>query len=461
MANRVINVDFDKKCGKVKPMHAINGGPRSGGYDMPYDISEEFVEMAVPFVRTATSRGDYGLNQLINIHCIFPDPNADPDLEESYNFLPTDLYLTSIKNTGADIIYRLGESAEPYTRKLFNKPPADPERFADVCEHIIMHYNEGWANGFKMNIKYWEIWNAPDSPQGFSGEMREFFELYRVTACRLRSRFPRIKLGAYGMSGFYGMNRIDSTEEMKNYVPFMQRFLQYITAPATEAPLDFFTWTCYTSNPDELAMHMKYARTYLDSAGLKKTKSIVCEYNTSDKSGVPVAKRADFPSELCTSLILAQKNSADMMFYSTSDIHSRENGLFTVDDFDTTHHYAAYNVMTAFGKLYKYGTVAETTGDYRKEVYSLCAYGTDEAALLLVSRAYTGRIELVLKGSDFATCSVVKIIGGGARGEGNVYKAENIAITGGRILVPAKKNEIFFITFFDKKSKEEPQGEDE
>ncbi len=460
MLNRVITVDFDKKCGRIKPVNSINGAPRSGGYDLPYDMSEEFSEMAIPFVRTSSPKGEYGFNQFVNIHCIFPDFDADPDSEDSYNFLPTDLYIASIKSAGADVFFRLGESAEPFARKVYNKAPADPEKWASVCEHIIMHYNEGWANGFKLNIKYFEIWSAPDSPQGFTGTREEYFELYRVTSLRLRERFPRIKLGAYGQSGFYSLNRLDATEEMKSYIPFMQRFFKFVAE--NDLPFDFFTWSCYTSNPDELAMHIKYARTYLDAAGLKRTRSIICEYNTVRKGGVPNAKRPDLPSELCTSLILAQKSSVDMMFYSTSDVHSRDNAFYSIDDFDTHRHYAAYGVMTAFGRLARLSSVAETTGDYRKEAYSLCAFDKNEASLILVTRNYTGRVEVILKGSEFTACSVMKIVGGGERGEGITYRAENIAITGGRILVPAKKNEVFLINFFGKPQKQqEPESEPE
>ncbi len=448
MLNRVITVDFEKKNGKIKPVNSMVGGPRSGGYDLPYDMSEEFSEMSVPFVRTVTGKGDYGYNQFINIHCIFPDFDADADDPESYNFLPTDLYLSSVKNCGAEIFYRLGEGDEPFSKKMYNTVPKDYEKWASVCEHIIMHYNEGWANGFKFNIKYFEIWNAPDSPSGFTGEREEYFELYKTVSLRLKERFPRIKLGAYGQSGFYSLNRLDATEEMKTYIPFMQQFFRFVSD--NSLPLDFFTWTCKTSNPDELAMHIKYARTYLDAAGLKRTKSIISEFNTAKKNALVPAKRQDFPSELCTSLILAQKSSLDMMFYSASDVNSRENGLYSVDDFDTHRHYAAYGVMTAFGRLYRLGNVAETTGDYRKEAYSLCAFNKDEAELLLVTRNYNGRVEIILKGSEFLTCSVTKIVGGGERGEGTVYRAENIAITGGRILVPAKKNEVFAIRFFGK-----------
>ena len=134
-----------------------------------------------------------------------------------------------------------------------------------------MHYNEGWANGFKLGIKYWEIWSAPDTAECWAGDRQEYFELYRITANHLRERFPRIKIGAYGARGFYSLNRLDASEEMKTYLPYMQQFFAYITKPETAAPLDFFTWACYTSNPEELAMHAKYARTYLDGAGLRRT----------------------------------------------------------------------------------------------------------------------------------------------------------------------------------------------
>ena len=450
MLNRVITVDFEKKNGRIKPMNCINGGPRSGGYDLPFDVSEEFAEMGIPFVRTNSTAGEYGLNQFLNVHCVFPDFDKDETLEESYNFLPTDLYIASIKNTGADIFYRLGESLEPYSHKIFARPPRDPEKWARICEHIIMHYNEGWANGFKYNIKYWEIWNAPDSAEGFSGEAKEFYELYRITANHLRERFPKIKIGAYGARGFYSLNRLDASEEMKGYIPFMQQFFSYINAEATSAPLDFFTWSCYTSNPDELAMHAKYARNYLDAAGLKRTRSIVCEYNTAQKSDTPPALSSEFPSELGASLILAQKNSIDMLMYSSSDIRARENGLFTMDDHKSAHHYAAYNVMCAYGKLYKLGSSYECSGDYRKELYSLAAGNAESSAILLVTRNYTGKVEIMLKDCPHNTCSVIKTVPGGDRGEGTVYRAENIAVTGSKIILPVKKNEIYEISLFSK-----------
>ena len=449
MQKKSIRVDFNKKCGRVKPLNCINGGPRSGGYDLPFDFSDEFIKMGVPLVRTSGSAGEYGHNQYVNVHCIFPDFDADENLEESYNFLPTDLYLASIRNTGASIFFRLGESREPYSRKLYAKPPKDAEKWARICEHIVMHYNEGWANGFKLGIKYWEIWSAPDLPECWAGTKEEYFELYRITANHLQEKFPRIKVGAYGARGFYALNRLDSTEEMKSFVPFMQQFFSYITAPATSAPLDFFTWACYTSNPEELAMHAQYARTYLDNAGLRKTRSIICEYNTIDRGETPPAFRVDLPSELGATLIMAQRSAADMLMYSTSDIYSRENTLFSMDDHITPHHYASYEVMCSFAKLYKLGTVIDTGDDHRKELYSLAATDGIEGEMMMVVRNYEGKVELTLVDSPFNTCLVAKTVPGGNRGKGTTYRSKDLDVSSGRLSLSVKPGEIYTISFLN------------
>ncbi len=450
MQKKEVRIDFDKKIGRVKPLHCINGGPRSGGYDLPYDFTDEFLEIGIPMVRTSGSAGEYGHNQFVNIHCIFPDFNADESLEESYNFMPTDLYLASIRNSGADILFRLGESREPYSKKLYAKAPEDKEKWARICEHIVMHYNEGWANGFKLNIKYWEIWSCPDSPTGWAGDRQDYFELYRITANHLSERFPKIKIGAYGAGGFYALNRLDTSEEMKSYVSFIQQFFAYITAENTAAPLDFFTWCCYTSSPEELNMHAKYARSYLDLAGLRRTKSIICEYNTVDRGEKPPALKDDTPSELGAALIMTQKSTADMMMYSTSDIYSRENSLFSMDDHVTHHHYASYGVMCDFGKLYRLGTVIETGDDHRKELYKLAACNDKEAFLLLVTREYEGKLDLVFTNSPFSFCSISKTMPGGTRGKGTVYRSKDIDISAGRLLLTVGKGEVYSVSFFNK-----------
>lgn len=304
-----------------------------------------------------------------------------------------------------------------------------------------MHYNEGWADGFKMNIKFFEIWSGADRQEGFADNKIEFFELYTVCALKLRERFPKIKIGGYGMSGFYAQNRLGASEEQKTYVPTMQKFLNYIRE--REAPLDFFTWTCHTSNSEELLMHARYARTYLDSAGFKRTKSFLVDYNTAEGDTLPF-EREGFHAELAASLITAQRAAVDMMIYATSDITSGQNGLFSVTDFRIPYRYAAFHAAGLFAKLYRLGTAAETTGDCAKEIYSIAAFNKDEGGLMVVTRNYGGKVEIQLKGSEYDSCNVTKLVFGGERGRGAIYRSENIKINKNRLVLAAKKNEIYY-----------------
>jgi xylan 1,4-beta-xylosidase len=65
----------------------------------------------------------------------------------------------SIREVGAEVYYRIGRSfGSDYTEL------PDSEKFASVVKHLAMHYNQGWANGFHDDIRYWEFWNEPDLP---------------------------------------------------------------------------------------------------------------------------------------------------------------------------------------------------------------------------------------------------------------------------------------------------------
>ena len=448
--NRILTVDFEKKCGKMKPFLGINGGPRLGGYDLPMDFSREFSELSVPFVRTVTATGDYGLNQFINIHCIFPDFDADEELPESYNFHPTDLYLSSIKAIGADIFFRLGESPEPYKRKIYAKCPRDKEKWARICEHIVMHYNEGWADGFKMNIKYFEIWSGADRQDCFADSMEEFFELYAVTALHLRERFPKIKIGGYGMGGFYSQNRLNATEEQKTFVPTMQSFLSYIKEK--EAPLDFFTWVCHTASAEELAMHIRYSRYYLDSQGFRRTKTILADYNTVTKGERLAFEREGMAAELAASLVAAYRAQVDMMFYATSDVSSGENVLFSVSNFREPVRYAAFHGAKLFAKLYKFKTLVETRGDYPEEIYSLAAFNDTEAGLILITRNYADKLEIHVRGDEYDICNITKVVSAPEKERGSVYRSDNVKIKDGRLILSVKKNEVYYFELKKAKS---------
>ena len=139
-----------------------------------------------------------------------------------------------------------------------------------------------------------------------------------------------------------------------------------------------------------------------------------------------------------------------MMMYPATDIYSRNNALFTIDDHVTHHRYAAYNVMCAFNGLYRLGTQLDTGDDTRRDIYSLAATDGERASLMIVTRRFEGTAEIVLSGAGFDYCSVTRIAPGGTRGQGTVYRSKDIPMKDGRATLPLKPNEVYTVAFFNK-----------
>lgn len=115
--------------------------------------------------------------------------------------------------SGVEPFFRLGVTIEndAAIKSYRIDSPADPHKWAVICEHIIRHYTEGWADGFKYDIKYWEIWNEPDNyeepeiNQLWKGTEEQYYELYGVASGHLKKCFPHLKIGGYGSCGFYAL----------------------------------------------------------------------------------------------------------------------------------------------------------------------------------------------------------------------------------------------------------------
>ena len=192
-----ISVNFNNIVGRIKPMHATNNGPASCAGSKRGNF-ETFSAAGIPYVRNhdASLSEAYGSQHVVDVHCIFPDFSRDVDDETAYDFALTDAYTKIIIDTGAKVFYRLGASIEHWPRKYGTRVPTDFLKWAKICEHIIMHYNEGWANGFNYGIEYWEIWNEPDldddesdNKKNWGGTKLQFFDLYEITAKRSKQAY--------------------------------------------------------------------------------------------------------------------------------------------------------------------------------------------------------------------------------------------------------------------------------
>jgi xylan 1,4-beta-xylosidase len=276
-------VDFAKTNQPFRALHGINKGPQvAGGI---FTVREAQRQLEIPFNRLHDCH--WPNPEVVDMHTVFPRPEADPLSPASYDFALTDDYLAAVRQTRARIIYRLGESIEHTKTKRFVHPPADMGRWADACLGIIRHYNEGWAQGFRHEIQYWEIWNEPENrPAMWSGGDEDYFRLYMTTARKIKAAYPKLKVGgpALGYSGHFINGRFEPSA-------FLLSFLEICKKESL--PLDFFSWHCYTADPSELVERAKAIRQLLDGKGFLQTESHLNEWNyLPDNSWKPLSKSA-------------------------------------------------------------------------------------------------------------------------------------------------------------------------
>lgn len=205
------HVDFGKIAGVLKPMHGVGNAPLLGCSNKLFHY---LGDAGIPYSRLHDTGGDYGGGRFVDIANIFRNPDADPEDPASYDFAFTDWLISELEKQNVEPFYRLGASieCEHAIRAYHIYPPKDYQKWAKVCEGIIRHYNEGWADGFRYGIRYWEIWNEPDNEPEISdnpmwkGSKEDYFRLYEVTSNYLKARFPHLKIGGYASCGFYAIS---------------------------------------------------------------------------------------------------------------------------------------------------------------------------------------------------------------------------------------------------------------
>ena len=262
-------VDAGKPGAPVRPLHGVNGGPLVQGGTL--DLSGHWKALAPPLARLHDCHWPHP--DVVDLHVVFPNPAADPDRPESYDFARTDEFVKAILDTRAGIVFRLGESIEHNKIRKYVHPPKDPARWAAACAGVIRHYTEGWANGFKYDVRYWEIWNEPDNrPAMWSGSDEDYFKLYSITAKAIKARFPKLLVGGPGLG-----NTGTLKGETLDPSPFLRKFLMHCRDD--KAPLDFFSWHCYTNDPGEYPRRAKAVRALLDAGGFPRAESHLNEWN--------------------------------------------------------------------------------------------------------------------------------------------------------------------------------------
>ncbi len=378
----MVKLQFDtaKAGGAFKILNATNGGPwhKRHADDQWRTNLSDYKAARMHYCRNHDSAvcGIYGGPYSHDITCIFPDFDADAYDPASYDFACTDEAILVALDADTQTFFRLGQTIEHQIKKHGTLPPKDFHKWAVICEHIIRHYNEGWADGYHLNMEYWEIWNEADldpddSPnkRTWGGTKAQFFELYEIAATHLKSCFPHLKIGGPAIAG-----NMEWTED----------FLRYMQE--RNVPIDFFSWHIYCIDPADMIKRSETVKNLLCKYGYESAESILNEWNYVKDFGreyvhtlemIHGMKGAAF---VCACMCEAQKSSIDMlMYYDTRP--SVFNGLF---DFYTYRPLKGYYPFLWYGAFYN--GYREVRSDTQEEhIYSLCGVNERDKVMCMVA----------------------------------------------------------------------------
>lgn len=406
-----ITVDLNKKIGEIKRMNATGQAPLGGGIGFgAYEAFHYLSDVSVPYVRLHDVGGNFGGNRYVDVPNIFRDFDADENDPKNYDFAFTDLYLAKLAENGLKPYYRLGVTIEnnAEVRSYRIDPPKDYEKWARICEHIIAHYNEGWADGFHYGIEYWEIWNEPDDglriSQMWNGTAEDYYRLYDVAAKHLKKRFPDIKIGGYAAIGFYAA--VETEEEIiasgdpvrrKYFIDFFHGFMKYIKEH--NSPIDFFSWHSYSS-PEKFIREAKWACEQLRDYGYGHVEKHINEWNPQSRSS---RDKAVHGAEIAAIMLGSQNTDVDMlMIYDARlDINSAYNAFFIPSLGPVCHRLShGYYTFAAFSSLYKLGTQASLDCD-ADGVYAVAATNGKKHAIM-ISNISGKEQDLNINGADLS-----------------------------------------------------------
>lgn len=385
---KTVTVDFALATGQIKPLHGMCNGPLSPGAD----LRALFADMGVPTVRFADTGGcTSGL--FVDVSHIFPNPAADEYDPGSYRFAPTDQMVLAAAQSGAQVIYRLGESDDGWYFSL----PEDTEKWVRVCVNIIRHYNDGWAEGYHLNLGMLEIWSAPDTMQGVGNAA--VFALYEKAVHGIKSYDPDLQVGGMGFTDWGAMPR--------EFIKFCKK---------KQLPLDFVSICAWGS----LSGALKLAA-YLQKSDMASMPILVSAWNSVSPDAIPVAaaeKQAMVQglgslggALYCASALLAMQNVPEITMATYYDAQPEVTPLCGICD-RYSNPTKAFYAFRAFDVLYRQKTAVWCDAQ-GKDVYAAASSAQGAGAVMIAVNGSPGLVDVRLDNlpQDVYSCDVMILDG--------------------------------------------------
>ena len=245
-----------------------------------------------------------------------------------------------------------------------------------ICEHIIRHYTEGWANGYKLDIEYWEIWNEPDlsreedaDKKTWGGTRAQFFDFFETAAKHLKACFPHLKIGGPALA--YDM-------------VWCEEFLAEMRKRSVE--MDFFSWHIYCTEPSTMVKLAKNIKELLIKYGYENAESHLNEWNyvrgwvEDFVYSIEVIQGIKGAAFTMACISEAQNTSIDMLMY----YDTRPSVFCGAFDFYTCRPLKGYYPLYWYGMFYDMDAwiKAENSAD---NIYSLCGVDKNGKVLAVIT----------------------------------------------------------------------------
>ena len=411
VADETIVIDFTNRKGPIKPLNGICNvrSPITPGEDGKTAELREIAELAPSYVRFHDMGGAFG-SKYVDIPNVFPDMDADESDPANYDFAFTDHLVEAVVAAGAKPYYRLGVTIENYygAKAYRIYPPKDKAKYARVCERVVAHYIDGWASGFRYDMKHWEFWCEPENRMLWLGGRKEFFEFYAIVARTVKAKHPDIKFGGYGACRFDDFEGLDvnSTSCRQNWLGWFEDFCAFVKE--NDVPFDFFSWHLYRADPNRYAWHARDVRDRLDRHGLSQVEAHLTEWGKGGQlGGLRENETLVVGAYVAACLSEFQKLPIDLATLYAATPGSMWCPLFTKFGDQTP----AYYAFKSFGLFRRLGTSCAVSDVPRKRIYALAATdGKDKAFMLTNDALDVPRvIDLDIRGADGAKWNMYRL----------------------------------------------------
>ena len=308
--------------GSLSTAWGVNGGPLPdpGPLTTPAYLRRTnnpaatagYHQIGVKLIRTHDFYGPLDMRQM------YPDQGADPALPGSYNFTNSDIQFRAIVSNNFTPYFRIGDSAG-YTNSYV---PTNPANWAAAASAVIAHYSDTnlWGSNY---LHYVEIGNEPDSLAFWDASSTNFADLYCLTASRMKSNYPALKIGGPGFTE-------DALVSGTNWtLVFLSR------VASNRAPLEFFSWHDYTTDPHAYSSRAHMAAQLLAACGFSNVEQHVTEWSTPASADTILHTALPAASILGASWIAQQREGlAVSLVYRGNDMrmeNPEDYGLFYSD----------------------------------------------------------------------------------------------------------------------------------